>query len=141
MGFALHSIHNRHGRVLSARMACVLTGLQIRAGGVQSIFPSATTAIDRLGGDSPSPRTTRGKAMFNPISSSAHASALAAPFPAPLQAREARHVVSVGRLSVWSGFCKNCPTGYTPMRGSSPRTFKAGNSSPVECVGSGAGSY
>lgn len=73
--------------------------------------------------------------MFNHATPRAHASALAFPFPAPLQRLESdsTHGVSVtGAAPAAAG---------TPGVGSSPRKLEAGNSSPFKCVGSEAGSY
>lgn len=136
MVFALSSISIQCGWVLSAHKASAFSGALIRADGWQGAFITAANAVFTLGVDSPSARTTKGEAMFHsPKASAAQCGASALPFPAPLQGMESAcmHGVSVRRAAA--------SLGGTPGVGSFPLTLQAGNSSPVECVGSEAGSY
>lgn len=135
---ALHSPLTQRGWALSAHKACALSGALIRAGGVLGAFMTVAKTAFTLGVDSPGARTTKGKAMFHAASASLVPSrALALQFPAPLQAREGKHIgVSEGSESYASMRIIR-----TPGLGSSPRALQAGNSSRIKCVASEAGSY
>lgn len=133
---ALHFPLTQRGWALSAHKAGALSGALIRAGGVQGAFMTVAKTAFTLGVDSPSARTTKGKAMFHTATASrAPSRALALLFPAPLLFKKGACTFALSVMAATAG------AKGTPGIGSSPRALQAGNSSPFQCVASEAGSY